>query len=191
MKAEPLQTDAKGRTQPLDKPNTNTTGAHLPLILNMTYETGVLNRDFNDASNKNILVQAQGQGREIFIMNLNGLVDGQHTDVVANVVGGTPYVIWNKATSQTVCGQTNKQGYSNAYFVDDSPSWYDNRYAFLLNSNQPCAHIAQSMMQWLHSKNPDEQILAAQFVKSNFVLSPAQYDRAYKELNFLSLGLRE
>ena len=187
MQAGSLMTDAKGRTQPINSLNKTTTGAHLPLILNLTYQAEPINRDFNDPNNKNILVKAQGQGNQVFIMNLNGLAGGSATNWGATTVpSGTPYVIWNRATSQAVCGQANKQGYSNAYFVDDSKNWYDNRYVFLLKDNQSCATVAQSIGQWLNSKNPAEQAQGEQFVKSHFVLTPVQYDQAYKTLGFLN-----
>ena len=187
MQAGPLMTDAKGRTQPINALNKTMMGAHLPLILNLTYQAEPINRDFNDPNNKNILVKAQGQGSQIFIMSLNGLTGGTPMNWSSTTVqSGTPYVIWNRATSQAVCGQANKQGYSQAYFVDDSKNWYDNRYAFLLKDNQSCATIAQSIGQWLSSKNPAEQAQGAQFVKSHFVLTPMQYDQAYRTLSFLN-----
>ena len=185
MQAKPLITDEKGRTQPFNSKNKTISGEELPLIMNLTYQAGKVNRDFNDPNNNNILVQAEGQGSQVFIMTLNGLAGGNNTKVsTANVLGGTPYAIWNKATSQAVCGKANKQGYSHAYYVDDSKSWYDNHYAFILKSNQPCAAISLSLNQWLFSKDPVEQSRGEQFVKDNFALTTEQYDQAYKNLNF-------
>ena len=114
MQAGPLMTDAKGRTQPINALNKTMMGAHLPLILNLTYQAEPINRDFNDPNNKNILVKAQGQGSQIFIMSLNGLTGGTPMNWSSTTVqSGTPYVIWNRATSQAVCGQANKQGYTD------------------------------------------------------------------------------
>ena len=185
IQTTPLMTDAQGRTQPINAKDQSTSGAHLSKILNMTYQTGALNRDFNDPNNQNILVKAEGQGSQIFMMSLNGLVDGNSMNgIPTNVMNGTPYVIWNKATSQAVCGQTNKQGYSHAYFVDDSKSWYDNSHAFLLRSNQPCDTVAQSITQWLSSSEPTLQMHGEQFVKTNFNLTPAQYSQAFESLSY-------
>lgn len=173
---KPLMTDAKGRTKANQKRIKDAEGGSLPLKVSRAHQmySGDA-KDFNNPLNDNILVRAQGDGAQVFVTSLNNLASDAYQNTNQQLVSsGTPYVIWNRESHQAVCGDANTQGYSNAYFVDDSAQWYTNSMAFTLKNRQPCAEIAQVLTRWVYGQNEGDAAYGDVYVRQHFAMSDAQ-----------------
>ena len=141
---------AKAVPQTLTDPLTDAPLANTPYFMASTGEklSGLM---YTDAAGKTrpsaqkplILVQAEGNGKQLFIANLHDTLPATST------AKSTPYLIFNPVNNQALCGNSNSAGFSHAYFMDDAQLWYDNSVAFERQPAQNCASARGNASQLL------------------------------------------
>ena len=180
--AKPLMTDAKGRTSAakrvIGKDNGTTP---LPLELSRAHPMGS-GTNFKDPLNDSILVRAVGDGAQVFVKNLNNVASSGYANPADGILPeGSPYAIWQAATGEVLSGTTNMQGYSNAYFVNDSASWYTSAYAFILRTPDDCTQVRQGTINRL-SSDPTTNAQGEVYVQQHFMLTIDEQAKARKNL---------
>jgi tetratricopeptide (TPR) repeat protein len=93
--------------------------------------------------------------------------------LVQAVEKGAPYLIFNRANNQGLCGNVNAQGYTHAYFMDHAQSWYDNGYLLQRQPNQSCT-TARNVAAQLLSNDSQAFIDAYDSIPQTFVMNKAQ-----------------
>lgn len=168
---------AKEATFTLTDPVTDAPLANTPYLMGSQGEPAQKAPLLTDAQGKTrpsakepqILVQAEGSGKEIFITNLNRI----QTEKTPKVEKGAPYLIFNRANNQGLCGNVNAQGYTHAYFMDHAQSWYDNGYLLQRQPNQSCT-TARNVAAQLLSNDSQAFIDAYDSIPQTFVMNKAQ-----------------
>ncbi|MGL4767234.1 MAG: tetratricopeptide repeat protein [Formosimonas sp.] len=109
-----------------------------------------------------ILVQAEGTGKELLLVNL------KEAQIEQAGKASVPYIIYNPVSHQALCAHANAKGDSHAYFMDDAQLWYKNALMFERQTNASCAQARTDISPLLNSDS--EKFLAAYESGSSSVL---------------------
>lgn len=125
-----------------------------------------------------VLVEAEGFGKTIFISNLTKT---QYEDI--KVDRGAPYMVFNPINNQALCARVNEKGFTRAYYMDNADLWYDNAIVLQLQKQQKCSD-ARSTVSQLVSNNSEKFAAAYDIAPQKFVLTDTQHKAfLYEHIN--------
>jgi tetratricopeptide (TPR) repeat protein len=135
-----------------------------PLMTNATGATHV--RVPTKTKEDYVLVPADGQGAQVFLVQIQATIATPQ---------GTPYVIFNPQNNQALCGKINRAGWSNAYFMNNTQSWYDDGILIPTQTGLSCSQ-ARSQLIALLGHDSEAFAKAHQTIAQSFVMTPEQAD---------------
>ena len=171
---KPVLTDDEGRTQLVKEPQTY---------------------DLTDPAAPVVLVQAEGNGSQLLLLNLN---DANRDPAEAEVMGAlpsrvpkaAPYMIWNKDSNQALCGHVNAQGFTHAYFVKANSAWDEGNYILRLKNGTACADARTAMAELNDDMDSNAFEQGHAYAREHFVLTDKQIDGfVYEHANGLIRNL--
>lgn len=158
-----------------------------PLLTDDKGRTGVVKEtqtyDLADPAAPVVLVQAEGNGSQLLLLNLNDSnhdnrdsVEAGAGDATSRVPKAAPYMIWNKDSNQALCGRANAQGFTQAYFVQANGVWDDGNYILRLKNGASCADARTAMAELSDDMDSDAFERGHAYAREHFVLTGKQTD---------------
>lgn len=129
--------------------------------------------DLNDPVAPIVLVRAEGNGTAVTLRNLNDASFAAIDPSKKHVPEGAPYVFFNAYNNQALCGFANKQGFTQAYFVNPNNAWNDKAGVFLLKDHAgqtPCASTRKALVQVFDGTDSDAFFQGLAYVKKHLVM---------------------
>ena len=162
-------------------------GGMQPMLTDDKGHTRVLKEtqryDLNDPAAPVILVQAEGRGSQMLLLNLNDAVGepvAAETAVAAESTPvaskGTAYLIWNKDSNQALCGHANVQGFTQAYFMKAGTAWDEGNYLVRLKDGAVCADARTAMAQLNDEMDSEAFEQGLNYARGHFSLTGKQMD---------------
>ncbi|TDR32307.1 tetratricopeptide repeat protein [Hydromonas duriensis] len=134
--------------------------------------------DLNNPAAPVVLVQAEGKEGHMLLVNLHDVAGageqqtGQPTAAVD--FKGAPYVLWNKVNHQALCGHSNAQGFTQAYFVPRNSGWDKEMYVLRLKGDQPCREVRASLINLFNTADSSAFEQGYDYAREHFVLNEKQ-----------------
>ncbi|AXF85289.1 hypothetical protein DTO96_101019 [Ephemeroptericola cinctiostellae] len=137
--------------------------------------------DLTDPAAPVVLVQAEGNGSQLLLLNLNDAnrdpTEADAGEVVpSHVPKAAPYMIWNKDSNQALCGRANAQGFTQAYFVPANGVWNEGNYILHLKNGASCADARVAMAELNDDMDSDAFERGHAYAREHFVLTNKQAD---------------